>query len=211
MLNGCLKKTRGLVNMEMKRKAASWDDRAKTYLKWSEGFSPQLIKRNLVYIPFLRYMLARKIREINPRSILEIGCGPGHWFDLYKNRLATCVDYSEKMLERAREVCRKRRYSNIEVLLMNACDLQFVRSFNLAISASVMLHIPPGKVEDVVVGLSKCASEVLVVEWVDPDGVDVGNCHLHDYPFLFSEQGYELIDARAVPFYDQMLYHFRRR
>jgi len=188
----------------------TWDERAKNYLTWKEGVSPQLIKRNLVYTPLLKMLIARKLREIQPQTILEVGCGTGRLFSLYKDKPTTCVDSSEKMLVRARRLCKRKGYTNIRLLKMDICELRLGRCYDVAISSNVLLHISPDKIHEAVRRICKHASEVICVEWVEEDGVDVGNCYLHDYVGLFNEQGFRMVDARSVPFEKQRMYHFSK-
>jgi hypothetical protein len=83
--------------------------------------------------------------------------------------------------------------------------------YDVVVSSNVLLHIPHEKIHEAVWMICRHASEVICVEWVEEDGVDVGNCYLHDYVSLFGEHGFRVVDARSIPFEKQMMYHFSRR
>ena len=189
----------------------NWDQRSSDYLTWGEGVSFNLIKRNLVYANILRLMLARKIKELQPCSLLEVGCGPGRLFSLYQGiSSVVCVDLSPKMVMRARQTAKEKGLSNIMVQEMDAGCLCFEKVFDMIITSNLLLHIPHVMIEKVISSICRYSSDVVCVEWVEPGGVDCGDCYLHDYEELFMGHGYVLVDKRVVPFEKQLLMHFRR-
>ena len=70
-----------------------WDERAETYL---EGFyflkNPKRFKNRFIYRPILRYLIRKKIDELKPHSLLEVGCRVGRLFPVYRDtRLSTAL------------------------------------------------------------------------------------------------------------------------
>lgn len=189
----------------------TWDERANNYLTWKEGVSPYLIKRNIIYNPLLHFALDKKIRQIQPQTLLEIGCGPGRLFDLYRGIQTTCIDSSANMLERAKALCKHYGYTNITLYEMDACNMRFDTFFDVAITSNLLLHIPHEKIDAVISGIQKYAIHVVCVEWVDKTWHDVGNCYLHDYIHLFNKHGFTLVSSKKILFEKQMMYHFRRK
>jgi len=191
----------------------TWDERAGNYLTWREGFSFNLIKRNLIYTPILKMILKKKLKEINPKLLLEVGCGPGRLFDLYNNIESVCIDSSEKMLVRANGLMENKKHSNITLLLMDICNQEsFFKKFDLffdvVITSNVLLHIPHNKIDAAIKNICGVAINVICVEWVEPNANEREGCYLHDYESLFGKHGFFVNDSLKIPFEKQIMYHF---
>jgi len=87
------------------------------------------------------------IRDLNVQSgerVLEIGVGTGLCLPLYpRDCQITGIDLSDGMLDRARNLVRERRLSNVQLIRMDAGALEFPDgSFDTVVAAYVVTAVP---------------------------------------------------------------------
>ncbi|MGQ0522480.1 MAG: class I SAM-dependent methyltransferase [Betaproteobacteria bacterium] len=87
------------------------------------------------------------IRDLNVQSgerVLEIGVGTGLCLPLYpRDCQITGIDLSDGMLDRARNLVRERRLSNVQLMRMDAGALEFPDgSFDTVVAAYVVTAVP---------------------------------------------------------------------
>ncbi len=81
-----------------------WDKRAFAYLR----FEPFRVARELLLSPLRIRLIDQEIRRLAPKSLMEVGCGPGRMLPLYAGLPEVhCVDFSKSMLRRARSRAKK--------------------------------------------------------------------------------------------------------
>jgi SAM-dependent methyltransferase len=183
------------------------------------------------YVPdvFGRRILGAYLIKIKPKSLVEVGCGNGELFSLYKDiPRVVALDWSDEMLKRAQERIARHEYTNIitaklditdshgtdDLFKKGACAL--IAEVDLVLTRTVLMHIPPEKVQKAIENLTRMSKDVLAFEFYDPswhvdiERLDWHNWH-HEYVPMFKNVGYELVDSfdrpDGVP---QILFHFRK-
>ena len=149
-----------------------WNERAKAYKN-----------RN----PESREILDKCICRIKPLSLIEVGCGPGFLFELYRGvPVIAALDWSPLMVSRARTKCEQENLK-VNVFLHDIAESAPHGHWQVAVSRHCLMHIPPSRIERAVANISEICDEALVFEWwLDYTPVkDTGHCFLHDYETLF--------------------------
>ena len=176
-------------------------------------------RANSYYVPdvFGRRILAAYLTKIKPTSLVEVGCGNGELFSLYKDiPRVVALDWSDEMLKRAQERIARHEYINIATEKLDITETFYPMSFDLALTRTVLMHISPEKVQKAIENLTRMSKDVLAFEFYDPswhvdiERLDWHNWH-HEYVPMFKNVGYELVDSfdrpDGVP---QILFHFRK-
>ncbi len=91
-----------------------------------------------------RKALARKVCELNPQHILEIGVGTGLTLNHYpKSATIVGVDISPEMLLKAKKKAESMREKNINLMLMDAENLDFPDNSFDCITLPYVLSVTP--------------------------------------------------------------------
>ena len=134
------------------------------------------------------------LSKLKPSSLLDVGCGAGRLFPLYKEvPRVLAVDFSPSMLMHAYKMRRWLGLENIEIRRFDVRELnRLEESFDLVLSRTVLMHIKPEDIGRTVEGIIKvCKRYVLLIEYFDsPEGLSPHN-YSHDYPVLFSRMKLE--------------------
>lgn len=88
--------------------------------------------------PVRRWLRKTLVGLESIENVLDVGCGPGYWINLFRDHNYAGFDQSTKMLELAREVS-----PGIEFILGNARCLPLVfedRKFDLVFTSAVLQH-----------------------------------------------------------------------
>ena len=136
------------------------------------------------------------VDTINAQSVLDVGCGDGRLFPLYKEiglRFCGC-DLSPAALRLART-----RYPAADLRLIAAEDISFSslgETFDLAVCNRVLQHVGPATIESAVRGISGAVSSVYINETAIEDVPD-GSEYLfgHAYQALFDKMGFKLVSS----------------
>ena len=185
-----------------------WNRRAATY------YTPDV---------FGRRILGAYLVKLKPQSLIEVGCGTGELFPIFHDvPRVVAVDWSEEMLAASGKRVDRHGYHNIvlgKVDITSPESVKYLLSssmapFDLAVTRTVLMHIPPEKVGAAIQNLTLLSNNVLAFEFydpsVDPQKLDWHNWH-HEYVRLFRPLGYELVDSYDRPDgQPQILFHFRR-
>lgn len=132
------------------------------------------------------------ITSINPKRILDVGCGSGRLFRLYHSlgiREIVGQDISQSALYLAR---KQKSYNCQNILLLNTpiTKLNFPNSyFDLIICNRVLQHIPPNSIKSVIKAICMMASFVYINEIsLDTDEVSPVTPYIfkHKYISFFS-------------------------
>ncbi len=164
--------------------------------------------------PFGRTILKAFIEKLKPQSLIEVGCGNGELFNLYKNiPNAVGVDWSENMLQRAN--LRKARHflPNLRLWRHDITQCSPSGHYDVAVTRTCLMHIPPEAIEKTVRHVAKCADKFLIFEYFEsvPTTPLAPHNWLHDYPTLFAKEGCELIEAYARADMPQVLFEFHKK
>lgn len=170
------------------------------------------------YVPdvFGRRMLQAYLLPLKPKSLIEVGCGSGELFSIYKDiQRVVAVDWQPKMLKRSRERIERHGYMNIELGLepLDITNSYFNERFDVALTRTVLMHIDPKDIKEACRNLTFMTDRIIAFEYFKP-GSDAllarHNWH-HDYPSIFEELGFKMVDAYerqdGIP---QILFHFIR-
>lgn len=154
---------------------------------WADGYGtvPEYPTTNPVHLR-QEAALAEALRRVpDITSVIEVGCGDGRIAALLHRELPQAayagLDISPERLERTKLV-----RPDAELFCAAIQDFQTDRTWDLALTVEVLMHIPPEEIGEVVDKLKRLARYVIAVEWVPevmPETVDSHNWP-HDYPSL---------------------------
>jgi len=138
------------------------------------------------------------IDKYKPRSILDIGCGSGRFFGLYKEKGikdVVGIDISERALKFAR-----RRYPDIKTIKMRVEDLKFgYKRFDLAISNRTLQHVTKRNIERAIKNICNSCKMVYINELTDSNGIPERIViYKHDYERLFEKYGFKLLEKGRI-------------
>lgn len=164
--------------------------------------------------PFGRAILKAFIDKLQPRSLIEIGCGNGELFSLYKHiPISVGIDWSEEMLKRAN--LRKARHylPNLRLWRHDITQCSPQGAYDVAVTRTVLMHIPPDAIEKTIRHIVKVAEQFLIFEYFETIPTENLAAHnwLHDYVPLFEKAGCELIESYTRPDLPQVLFQFQKQ
>ena len=149
-------------------------------------------------------LLSKIILSLKPRRILDIGCGSGRLFPLYKDlKIKEVVgqDVSSKALKIAKD---RYRFSNIKTTNQHILNLNFpMHYFDLIISNRVLQHIPHDEIEVVIKKLTELGDYVYINEMSDSDYTGESfYLFKHDYIELFNKYDFKVIQKGLLEVLD---------
>jgi demethylmenaquinone methyltransferase/2-methoxy-6-polyprenyl-1,4-benzoquinol methylase len=120
-------------HLERSRKV--WDRWSNYYGKSEQDFAPMLEEA------------VERLALDHGDTVLEIGCGPGVNFERLRRQVGTegrivAIDYSPKMVERARERVSTNGWDNIEVRCADATTVSLDETFDGALASLSMSVLP---------------------------------------------------------------------
>lgn len=133
------------------------------------------------------------------RSLLDAGCGPGFWFQLW-NELS--LSFTGVDRAKAAMVCAQSMADRLgkEVPLVQAplTDLPFSdKSFDVAVTIKVLLHTPPTDILMSIKELGRVSRYLMLLEFSADRRIETRpHVFQHDYPRLFEELGLELMESQ---------------
>jgi SAM-dependent methyltransferase len=163
-------------------RAAYWDARAADIdAQWGAATDDY---------PLLSDLLAR----LQPRSVLDAGCGSGRLFPLYlaHGLAVTGQDIAGEALALARA-----RFPEAPLTLTDAPLERLAGTFDLGVANRVLMMIPPAEIGTAVDALCRLCAHVYLNELTDADaepGTTGVYTFVHDYPALFAARGFRLAD-----------------
>jgi SAM-dependent methyltransferase len=176
-----------------------WEQRAPTYY---------------IEDPFGRQILKAFIDKLQPSSLIEIGCGNGELLNLYKNiPSAVGIDWSENMLIRANQRKARHCLPNLRLWRHDITKCSPQGHYDVAVTRTVLMHIPPEAIEKTIRHVAKCADRFLIFEYFETVQTKplAGHNWLHDYVPLFEKEGCELIESYARADMPQVLFQFQKK
>ena len=171
-----------------------------------------------IYDVFGRRLLESYMTQLNRKSkiqsLVDVGCGKGELFPIWKSLEIPRIvglDFSEMMLDISRRRIERHDYG-IELRHMDLREEYFPEIFDVAITRTVLMHIPAPEIKKAVSNLSEMSNRLLLFEYFEEVPTKELNrwCWLHDYPTLFKDLGYEQVNAIQRPDVAQMLFHFEK-
>lgn len=144
-----------------------WEKYAQTWIKGAEKFYDT---RDWAEIePF--------VKEIDPSSVIDIGCGTGQWSQHFKKGYFG-IDISENLIKFAQKEYPDRKFkaSSLE-------DLDVGKKYDLAFCYTVFEHITEENMPKAIASLKKVAKKAILVEPIDIKTKQY--CHNHNYSQWF--------------------------
>lgn len=149
-----VKDIKELLNYEPEK---YWENRAETWDK-IEG---QLVDAKEEYI------ITKELEALNPKSILDIGCGNGKWFTALKkiapNYLG--VDISSKLIKIAKAKHPKGQFIKADLRKLSSVVKE---KYDVIFSYTSLLHVPPEQIEDTINELKKVGKYLVLIEPTKP-------------------------------------------
>jgi SAM-dependent methyltransferase len=171
---------------------------------WSDHYSNQKTQQK---IDKSQYWLLKKIEELKPKNVLEIGCGFGRNLRFLLNHLSypvvmTGFDISESMIRKAKENLNNRALLGCADI--NALPL-FERSYELVFTHAILMHVSERDIENAIREISRVVQKHLII--IEETYWSVGNFQgtlfkpneytfIYDYPRLLSKCGLKIIEMK---------------
>lgn len=161
--------------------------------------------------------------EIIPKTVLDIGCGPGNSTARIKKRFAdadvTGIDSSENMLEKAKSVHPNLRFrkclvpdgldefSNFDLIFSNAC-LHWIPNHEVLLPA-IMKKLSPGGVFAVQMPLTREAEFYKILDETVSCGKWAKLSDVHNFHNLTPEQTYDILSgvSSSIEMWTTVYYH----
>lgn len=151
------------------------------------------------------YFIQDKLESIQPKSVLDIGCGRGRYFPMYENlERIVAIDISEKALTRIPSIYQDDERFDIRAVPVEKLALE--QPVDLVISNMVLAHIPSSHIGKAVRQVARVTREIVLDENMRDRGY---HCFVHDYESLLRREGFQLLERRPLP-HGNVLFHFRR-
>lgn len=138
-----------------------------------------------------------EIKKLNPKSILDIGCGNGNWAKFINNEIKVDylgIDISDRMISYAKKRNPKLKFKQMDV--REAGKLK--NKFDLIFAYTCFLHIPSEDMKKTVSELKKVSKKILFVEPIKQGEVTGVNRFLHPEALKEYENGNIIMHPRAI-------------
>jgi len=107
------------------------------------------------------FKAVKKIKELKPENIIDIGCGTGRWCDILPDVPYRGVDFMQKLIDQAKE---KHPEKDFEVGSIDSFAETVETKYDLAFTFATLLHIPPKEMKQTVEALKKIAKRAVLIE-----------------------------------------------
>lgn len=171
---------------------------------WSDYYSSQKTQQK---IDKSQYWLLKKIEELKPKNVLEIGCGFGRNLKFLSDHLPSSVvmtgfDISESMVRKAKGNLKNRAFLGCaDINALPLCK----GSYELVFTHAVLMHVPEENIENAIREIRRVAKNHLII--IEETYWSVGNLQgtilkpneytfIYDYPQLLSKFGLKIIEMK---------------
>lgn len=171
---------------------------------WSGHYSKQKAQQK---IDKSQYWLLKKIEELRPKNVLEIGCGFGRNLKFLLEHLsypASLIgfDISESMIRKAKQSLDERAY-------LGCADVNTLpfheKSYDLVFTHAILMHVPEKNIENAIREMIRIAKKYLVI--IEETYWSAGNVRgsvlkpneytfIYDYIELLSRCGLKIEEIR---------------
>jgi len=162
---------------------------------------------------FGRNIVKAYLDKLRPKSLIEVGCGNGELFPMYRNvAYVVAVDWSVNMLQRA-ELRKSRHYMpNVHIKRHDITRFSPSGHYDIALTRTVLMHIPPEHIEKTVRHIVKVADAFIIFEYYESVLLHPlsPHCWLHNYIPLFESNGCHMVEAYQRPDQPQVLFYFKK-
>ena len=140
------------------------------------------------------FWIRRQVSRFNWRSVLDAGCGPGFWFQLWKELelSATGVDRAEAAIPKALQMAESIG-SSFPVKQSILSNLPFAdRAFDVAVTVKVLIHTPVSDIIHTMSELGRVADNICLLEARYLKNTNIAP-HVFDHDFISIAEslGYE--------------------
>jgi SAM-dependent methyltransferase len=163
--------------------ANHWEKRSYNY----DSPEPDVYGRNIV---------ASYLRKLKPKSLVEIGCGTGQLFPVYKDipHVVGC-DWAEGMRQKSLTRIQRHEFSNIMLASLDITKEHLPEKFDVALTRTVLMHLPEEVMEAVCGNLCAMSDTVILFEFYDPNAPHLDwHCFHHEYPLYMEKYGYKIAE-----------------
>ncbi len=146
-----------------------WENRA---IDWVRQASTQPIEKDEVKQVF---------EKLKPKSVLDIGCGDGRWFEHLKEwgvEEYQGIDISQNLIKAA-----QLRFPNAKFKAVKVEDFKDEKQYDVVFSYTCLEHIKEEDFEKAVEAIKKVGKKLVLVEPVN--FISRFYCHAHDYKKYF--------------------------
>lgn len=149
------------------------------------------------------YIIQEKLKEIQPDSILDIGCGRGRYFPMYDDVMKIiAIDISDKAIRRIPSKYLQDNRFQIRREFLE--DFESNEKVDLVVSNMVLAHIPPSKIKKAIRKIREISNQIVLDENITDKNF---YSFVHDYEILFKNEGFKLIEKRSLD-HGNVLLHF---
>jgi trans-aconitate methyltransferase len=171
-----------------------WGERGKDY-------EQEAIERGWVNVE--NEPLFRLLEKLDFASVLEVGCGFGRVGAAIKRHypevIYTGIDVSPDLIEAARK-----RLPDSELIVADLATWDTDRTWDLVVSVSVLGHLLPADIEQVIAKMRKWATkDVVAIDWNEV-GKQTTFQYGHDYGHLYGDAA-----ISTLPYGRQDIWHVR--
>lgn len=141
-------------------------------------------------------------KEYGWSSVLDAGCGPGFWFQLWAELglSATGIDLSPTAIPLALKMAESLG-ENYHSECVSLSNLPYDdNQFDVAVTVKVLLHVPPEEIQRSMRELARVSRYLMLIEFYSPNSVKTRE-HVfnHNYFDLSKTIGLETIKADRYP------------
>lgn len=134
------------------------------------------------------------LKNVNPKIILDIGCGSGRCFPLYESLKIETV-YAQDVSSIALDLSKKNHPDfKCNYLLSDIINLKFEENyFDLILSSRVLAAVLPENIENVIKKITNISKLVYINEMSDSDFLgDSLYWFKHDYDYYFEKNNFQI-------------------
>lgn len=103
--------------------------------------------------------IIKEVKELKPKTLIDLGCGTGRWADLLPVDDYTGIDFSEQLISEAKENHPDKKFINQDILTYVP-----EQKYDVAFTFASLLHIPPKQLDEYIKAIKKIAKKAVFVE-----------------------------------------------
>lgn len=165
-------------------------------------------------------VLSEAFQEHEPESVLEVGCGTGRLFHIYKNVQGWKVGVDLNLIQLHHAKDKAARY-HVQLEEMSAYGLTFDDgAFDCLVYSEVLLHIPPEGIRKAISEACRVSRRLIFlvdnycedcseIELREIQSSAAPHCFVYKYSQLFQGQDF-LVNVSKVPFTRNAVYVLNR-
>jgi SAM-dependent methyltransferase len=168
--------------------AQHWEKRSYTY----DSPEPDVFGRSIV---------SSYLKKLKPKSLIEVGCGTGQLFPLYKDipRVVAC-DWTNGMLAQSKKRIDRHEIQNVTLKKLDITKDHLSEKFDIALTRTVLMHLPEEAMDAACGNMAAMADTVVLFEFYEPNAPGLEwHCFHHEYPIYMRKFGYQISEIFDRP------------